>query len=248
MTGRPLDSAAEHRADQQRLRPGVGAVVHAAKDRARVEQHDHQCRGTDDERRRTSGRRGSTDASELEQDQEHERPQQVPLLLDREGPGVRERRGRPEQSEVRRAVERRIASSTRRAASRSRRRGSARSSVGWPIPRRRPPPPSSTTRARAAAPGPARPEPPEIDPAGRAVLGHEERRDQEAAQHEEDVDAQEPARAPMTRLRVGITATTATRGARRGPVGIRGRERSVRRARWHVSNQAGCRATRAPHA
>jgi hypothetical protein len=43
---------------------------------------------------------------------------------------------------------------------------------------------------RQEAPGSAEPETAEVDPPGRSALGEEERRDEESADHEEDVDAE----------------------------------------------------------
>ena len=88
-----------HRPDQQVLGAGVGAVVEAAGVGARVVEEPHLHRRG---RRRHHGERqqGPERPAPLEHPHHHQRPDQVELLLDGQGPGVEQRGGHRGDGEV----------------------------------------------------------------------------------------------------------------------------------------------------
>jgi hypothetical protein len=95
--------AGEERADEQRLRPGVGAEVHPA-GIVGVVAHGHpddRCHA----QHAGEPQDGVERLADLEHGDERERPEQVPLLLDGQRPHVLEGRGDQELVEVRDVVD-----------------------------------------------------------------------------------------------------------------------------------------------
>ena len=129
-------------------------------------------------------------------EQQQQRPHQVELLLDRDRPGVQQRRLRAEVVEV--ALPRHDEAPVGRVSQRRERVAPQRSPrgrgghVGGPGDHRR-----QQDRHRGQQPaGAATPEAEQADPPGPAELGQQQAGDQEPGQHEEDVDPEQPAGQP----------------------------------------------------
>ena len=180
---------ADDRTDQQRLRAGVGAVVHARRILARVVEHRHQHRRARDHQQRRH-EQGAQRLPPPQQEAHDERPDQVELLLDRQRPHVLQRRGLRELREVRLAREdetpvRDVPERGERVAADgvdlARRREQRR--VGHDA--------GHHDEQRGQQPsGSPQPEALQVDAPLPVPLRDQQRRDQEAAQHEEGVDAQ----------------------------------------------------------
>ena len=186
----------QHGAGEHDLHPGVGAEVRPALTPAGLEEGPHR-------RRRQQRADAGDDADghvqrrpQAGQAPDHQRPRQVELLLDGERPRVAKDRRRGRRLEVVRArldvapvgdVEEGgdgVLAEPGEGATR-RQQGGVEPGGGD----------HQQERGQEAA-GPARPEPSEVDGAGAAALVEQERRDQQPAQDEEGVDAEEPALGP----------------------------------------------------
>ena len=146
------------------------------------------------------GQRCAAAAREAVEHEERQGPQQVDLLLDRERPEVREgarRRGGVEVGDVPPGVV-----PVRDVGERCEPVGPdvVELPARHPAPRREGDPDERDEERREETAGPSQPEPSEVDAAAasrvapRVELEDEQRRDEEAGQDEEQVDAEEPAR------------------------------------------------------
>ena len=186
----------ERRTHQQCLRARVGSVIDARRIGAGVEEDCHQRGRAEREPDQNRGEHLRARAHEAHQDQQRDRPQQVPLLFDRERPRVGEGRRRLERLEVRRAVE------DEPPVGYVEQRREAVTADRPELGRLRPhdgvdrDPDQQEEERREQAAGASRPEGLEIDPAGVLALGQQERGDEVAAQDEEHVDAEEAALRP----------------------------------------------------
>ena len=185
--------------------PGVGSEVDPRRIRPRVEEDGHQDRRQDPQ----GDRQGHTDPaprapSPVQQEQEHQRPDQVELLLDRQRPRVLQRRGRRELGEVglvrvdgvpvvhveqggdgvapqAREVDEGVGA------------GGPEMGVQDQVEGERA---NDEEEGRQQPPRPPSPEGGQVDAAGAAPLLEQQRGDEEARQHEEQIDSEVPTRRP----------------------------------------------------
>ena len=180
----------ESGAEQQRERPRVGAEVGAGRVAGLVEGGHERSRR---EREANGHEREPVHvaADEREQHAHRERPHQVPLLLDRERPRVAQREeagGVPvDLLPILHVEERRQTALAERVAlaGRDHEPGVGRDAEEHDQQRREQPPQPAPDEARVA------------DSLRAPVLEHQEARDEKAREHEEDVDAEEPASGPL---------------------------------------------------
>ena len=151
-------------------------------------------------------------AGEAQAGERDERPDQVELLLDRERPGVAQRRGGGEDVEVGLAAGRRTASSPRRTGSRARRPGGCPAGpVGARGPAQTVTAPSTSRSAGSSRRARRAQNARRSMRRGPAELDEQQRRDEVAGEDEEGVDAEEAAPRPAGNPRwYAMTARTAT--------------------------------------
>ena len=179
--------------DEDRVRVGVRAVIRAGRI-VGVEETGHQCNGHHRADRRDRRQHAQPASPESETRHAHERPHQVELLFDRQGPQVPERRGCAEEVEV--GLLRRDEPPV----------GDVEE-TGDPVPAEstefggrdlemgeNPDGHQHRDQRREQAPGAAAPEGNELDRLGPAPFQDEQRGDQESTQDEERVDAEKPTR------------------------------------------------------
>ena len=183
----------EQDADQQPRRVRVGPEVDPRRVLTGREQHRHQDRRGDRPGEREP--RGAAASEPPQAGHQQQRPEQVELLLDRERPQVLEQRRPLEAGEVRAVgqdlrpipdvCERRegVGAYPRRLV---RHEGDRHHQADG----------DHEERRRQQAARPPHPEPAQIDAAGRVELAQEQRRDQEPAEDQEQVDAEEAAGKP----------------------------------------------------
>ena len=185
----------ERGADEDRRDARVGAVVDARRVGRVVEvERPRQRRDRGSDRGEQHGDRRRPPRPHPHEHGDDQRPDQIELLLDREAPRVVERRRRAEDRPVvaareDRAPVREIADRRERVAA------DRRELVGFrePAPRTARPR-RGRTRARGAGVGPGAPRThAQCDAAPLMRFGQQQRRDQEARQHEERVDTEEAA-------------------------------------------------------
>ena len=250
----------------------VGAVVDARRIRRRIEQDRHQDGRPDTQHHGDRDAEPAPAAASVTQEhEEDQRPDEIELFFDRQGPGVLQRRWRGELGEVRLVrvnevpvvdVEQRgdgIAAQARQI-DQTVGAGSAEHGIADEVEGQRR---HHEEERRQQAAGPAPPERSQVDAAGPDPLLQEERGDQEARQDEEEVDPQIPALGPAElevvghdadhchpaqAVESGQMAARDGRGGRRrlGPLLHEGGVRHTR-SRRHTSGAplVGCR-TRSP--
>ena len=207
----PGDPGAQHparpdhrqrRADQQLLRPRVGAVVDPGRVEAGAVEHRHQ---DDRDERRPERHQGQARAdlrarphlgNELQPDQQQEGPEDVELLLDRQRPEVVERLRRRELGEVGDVMEDQppvLEVEERAARGLAEVGGLVRADHGHPGHDHD----QQHDQRREQAPRPGEPEPREVDPPPSLHLREQQVGDQVAAEGEEDADPQQAAGDPV---------------------------------------------------
>ena len=177
-------------ADEQALGVGVGAVVEPCQRRSLMEAQRHpEARG--DSTGAGQPEDGSSTPPEAEDSEEDERPDQVELLLDRQAPGVGQRRGRCRGDEIVGSLDdevpvgnvedrpQGIAAEVRVAATSRSEPDEERTEA------------HHEEQRRQEASGPSRPERDQGDGFGVAKLLDQKGGDEEAREHEEAVDAEE---------------------------------------------------------
>ena len=235
----------ERAAEQQRERAGVGAVVEPVG--AGAVDRQHRTSRPPDAAAPAKASAKTPAPPPAQHQQQQQRPHQVELLLDRDRPGVQQRRLRPEVIEVALAgndeapvggvAQRRERVAAQR---RARRHGG---DEGSPGDHRR----QQDRHRRQQPAGPAAPEAQQADPAGLAVLAQQQAGDQEAGKHEEDVDPEQAAGQPAD---AGVVAHDAQHGQRADPVERRNvlepaATLAHRRARPRTPRTVGARSRRA---
>jgi len=182
--------------DQQRLRPGVGAVIGAR----RVGEAPHQVRhpeGRSEHEHDDHGQHRLDAAAEhREEAEQHGWPEEVPLLLDGERPHVPQRRGWPELGEV--GV---VAPDLRPVGHVGQRREGVDAQRRGPFGRRGHVAvdghaDKEQEQRGEEPPGPAQVEGAEGEVAGADDLAQQQGGDEVAAEHEEDVDPEQPTGRP----------------------------------------------------
>ena len=216
---RPADRVArqgpgerQQRADEQPGRVRVGAVVDARRIAAGREQDRHEPRRGDREHERDDRR--APPSQHRDADAHDERPQQVELLLDGQRPQVPQQRRPRERLEVRLVGEDLVPVVD--VEERRDRVGPRRGQVARAEDRHREHGQRDDEERRGEQPPrPPRPERREVDAPRRLALGEQQRRDEEPAQDEEQVHAEEAARQPA---RPGVVQHDARDGDRADPV------------------------------
>ena len=177
----------ERRPDEEPRRPGVGAEV-GPRRVDRVGEDPHEDRGRQRGREHQEEQLGAT--HHRQRAGHDQRPHQVELLLDREGPEVGQGRGPAHLLEVRRAADDQVPVGDvgqRREDLRLQVAELAAVEQGDEGDGDREQQPQGGEQASTATD----PEVPEVDPSLAGLLADEQRRDQVAADHEEDLDAEE---------------------------------------------------------
>ena len=183
--------------DQQRGGVRVGAVVDRGRIAARIVLNHH-----DQRRNRRPGQRAYHSCATRIQPDDHtqhdQRPDQVELLLDGQRPQVikwRRRRDLADRGEVRDVMQDLVP--VARVGGRGQQRQAERGLLGGLDDGRRGSDHHQHHSQRwQQAPGPPGPEVRQVQAAGAVPPGHQQIGDQEPAEHEEDVDAEEPAGQP----------------------------------------------------
>ncbi len=192
----------QRRAEEGRRQPGVGAEVGAVGvervvgDGQQGERHGGAGHGQNEQPPVgpvAVGPAGPAPAAPAQHRQHDQRPHQVELLLDRQAPGVVERRGDAEHVPVADVGQHPVpVGDVPEGGEHVAPEAGAVGLGGEPQQQRRDAH-DQHEHGGQQAPRPPCPEPAEADAAGAVVLGDEQRGDQEAGEDEEEVDAEEPA-------------------------------------------------------